>query len=45
MRQEMVVVRNKWHFGRCTKRREFSIIRICDEGKGVWIDATGKLSL
>jgi hypothetical protein len=45
MRQEMVVTGNERNFGCGGKRREFSIIRIFDEGKVVGIDTGGKLSL
>jgi len=45
MRQEMVVIGNERNFGRCTERREFSIVRIFDEAKVVGIDTAGKLSL
>jgi hypothetical protein len=45
MRQEMVVIGNEWNFGCCAERREFSIVRIFDEGKIVGIDTAGKLSL
>jgi hypothetical protein len=45
MYQEMAVIGNKWDFGCCTERREFSIVRIFDEGKVVWIDTAGKFSL
>ena len=45
MRQEMVVVGNEWNSGCCAERREFSIIRIFDEGKVVGIDTAGKFSL
>jgi hypothetical protein len=38
MHQEMVVIGNKWDFGCCTERREFSIVRIFDERKVVWIE-------
>ena len=44
MRQEMVVIGNEWNFGCCAERREFSIVRIFDEGKVVGIDTAGKLS-
>jgi hypothetical protein len=44
-RQEMVVIGNEENFGCCAERREFSIVRIFDEGKVVGIDALGKLSL
>jgi hypothetical protein len=43
MRQEMVVIGNEWNFGCCAERREFSIVRIFDEGKVVGIDTAGKL--
>jgi hypothetical protein len=45
MRQEMVVIGNEWNFGCCAERREFSIVRIFDEGKVVGIDTAAKLSL
>ena len=45
MRQEMVVIGNEWNFRCCAERREFSIVRIFDEGKVVGIDTAGKLSL
>lgn len=45
MRQQMVVIGNKRHFGRSGERREFSIVRVFDEGKVVGIDTTGKLPL
>lgn len=45
MRQEMVVIGNEWNFGCYTERREFSVVRIFDEGKVVGIDTAGKLSL
>jgi hypothetical protein len=45
MRQEMVVIGNEWNFGCCAECREFSIVRIFDEGKAVGIDPAGKLSL
>ena len=38
MPQEMVVIGNEWNFGCCSERREFSIVRIFDEGKVVGID-------
>ena len=45
MRQEMVVIGNEWNFGCCAERREFSIVRIFDEGKVVGIDTAGELCL
>jgi hypothetical protein len=44
MRQEVVVIGNEWNFGCCAERREFSIVRIFDEGKVAGIDTAGKLS-
>jgi hypothetical protein len=44
MRQEMVVIGNEWNIGCCAECREFSIVRIFDEGKAVGIDTAGKLS-
>ncbi len=45
MRQEMVVIGNERNFGCGGERREFSIVRIFDEGKVVGIDTMSKLSL
>ena len=45
MRQEMVVIGNERHFRCGSERREFSIVRILDEGKVVGIDTAGKLFL
>jgi hypothetical protein len=45
MRQKMLVIGNERNFGGCAERREFSIVRIFDEGKVVGIDTAGKLSL
>jgi hypothetical protein len=41
----MVVIGNEWDFGCCAERREFSVVRIFDEGRVLGIDTAGKFSL
>ena len=43
--QDVIVIGYQWCFRRCGQRCEFSIVRIRDHDKSVWINVTGKLTL